>query len=408
VRIAVHDFVGHPFQFELSQALARRGHTVRHFFFAEDIGPKGPRTVGPDDPPTLSIEPISLRAPYSKTNFARRRAGDILYGRQAAASIAAFAPDVVISGNTPLDAQELILSRARADGAAFVFWMQDFYSLAVDRLLGKRWLGAGRLVAQHYHRIERRQLQLSDGVVLISEDFASQLEQFQIPPEKVSVIPNWGALDSIPLRPKANAWAKRHGLDDKFVFLYSGTLALKHNPERLWALARAFRGDPEVMVVLAASGVSLDGLKKREAADPQPNLTFLPLQPIAEFPDLLGAADVVVALLESDAGEFSVPSKVLSYLCAGRSILLSAPTDNLAARVVRRSASGLVVSADDEAAFVEAARALRADASTRNECGQAARRYAEESFEIGAVTDRFEAVFDRARMARAKNTTGRA
>jgi colanic acid biosynthesis glycosyl transferase WcaI len=224
----------------------------------------------------------------------------------------------------------------------------------------------------------------------------------------VSVIPNWGALDSIPLRPKANEWARRHGLDDKFVFLYSGTLALKHNPERLWALARAFRDDPKVMVVLAASGVSLDGLKKREAADRQPNLKFLPLQPIEEFPDLLGAADVVVALLESDAGEFSVPSKVLSYLCAGRPILLSAPTSNLAARVVRRSASGLVVPADDEAAFVEAARSLRADATARLDCGQAARRYAEDSFEIGGVTDRFEAVFDRARKARAKNTAERA
>ena len=401
MRIAVHDFVGHPFQFELSQSLARRGHTVRHFFFAEDIGPKGPRAVGPDDPATYSIEPISLSVSYSKTNFARRRAGDILYGRQAAASIAAFAPDVVISGNTPLDAQALIQARARAEGAAFVFWMQDFYSLAVERLLGKRWLGAGRLVAQHYHRLERRQLQESDAVVLISEDFKGQLGQFEIAPEKVSVIPNWGALDSIPLRPKGNDWAKRHWLDDKFVFLYSGTLALKHTPERLWALARAFRDDPEVMVVLAASGVSLDGLKQREAADPQPNLKFLPLQPIADFPDLLGAADVVVALLESDAGEFSVPSKVLSYLCAGRPILLSAPISNLAARTVQRSASGLVVPADDETAFVQAAQQLRADAVARQARGAAARRYAEDSFEIGGVTDRFEAVFDRARKVRA-------
>ena len=400
MRIAVHDFVGHPFQFELSKALAQRGHTVRHFFFAEDIGPKGPREVGPDDPPTYSIEPISLRAPYSKTNFVRRRASDIAYGRQAAASIAAFAPEVVISGNTPLDAQALIQARVKADGAAFVFWMQDFYSLAVERLLGQRWLGAGRLVAQHYHRMERRQLQQSDGVVLISEDFGSQLGQFQIDPDKVSVIPNWGALDSIPLRPKANDWAKRHGLDDKFVFLYSGTLALKHNPERLWALAQAFRGDPEVMVVLAASGVSLDDLKRRQAAEPQPNLKFLPLQPIAEFPDLLGSADVVVALLESDAGEFSVPSKVLSYLCAGRPILLSAPISNLAARTVQRSASGLVVPADDQAAFVEAAQKLRDDAAARQARGAAARRYAEGSFEIGGVTDRFEAVFDRARKVR--------
>ena len=30
LRVLVHDFAGHPFQIDLSRALARRGHTVRH------------------------------------------------------------------------------------------------------------------------------------------------------------------------------------------------------------------------------------------------------------------------------------------------------------------------------------------------------------------------------------------
>jgi len=155
-------------------------------------------------------------------------------------------------------------------------------------------------------------LRRSDGVVVITDDFKVQLDRYRVDPAKVVVIPNWGALASIPERPKDNAWGRDHGLVDKFVFLYSGTLALKHNPSRLLALAEAFRDDPAVSVVLAASGISVDQLKAMPDDQNLDNLIFLPLQPIALFPSMLGAADVLVALLEADADEFSVPSKILS------------------------------------------------------------------------------------------------
>src|SRR5215472_8374568 len=88
-RIAIHDYCGHPFQFQLSRELARRGHEVRHFFFAEDIGPKGNATRTPRDPITFSVEPISIGRPYSKQNLFRRRQADILYGKQASERISA-------------------------------------------------------------------------------------------------------------------------------------------------------------------------------------------------------------------------------------------------------------------------------------------------------------------------------
>ena len=397
MQIAVHDYAGHVFQFDLSRALARRGHVVRHFFFADDIGPKGPSQTGADDPPTLSIDPISIGIPYSKDNFVQRRNGDLRYGRIAAQRIAAFRPDVVISGNTPLDAQTQILEKAHSAGAAFVFWMQDFYSLAIERLLGGRWMGGGRLIAEYYKRLEGRLLTQSDGIVLISEDFVGPLSTLAAAEDRVSVIPNWGALDAIPTRPKDNIWSRRHGLHDRFVFLYSGTLALKHNPDWLWALAAAFKDDPQVAVVLTASGVSYEALKERAKSESLPNLRFLPLQPVAELPDLLASADVTIGLLESDAGAFSVPSKVLSYLCAGRPILLAAPQANLAASMVTRAEAGLVVSADDHAAFMAAARRLRSDAALCDELGRSAREYAVANFEVEAVADRFEAAFSRAR-----------
>ncbi len=99
-------------------------------------------------------------------------------------------------------------------------------------------------------------------------------------------------------------------------------------------------------------------------------------------------------LLEPDAGAFSVPSKVLSYLCAGRPQLASVPPANLAARVIERSGGGLTVPPKDPSALVAAAERLHRDPDLRQELGRRARAYAETAFDIEAIADRFEEVLE--------------
>jgi glycosyltransferase involved in cell wall biosynthesis len=125
-------------------------------------------------------------------------------------------------------------------------------------------------------------------------------------------------------------------------------------------------------------------------------LRVLPLQPAARLPDVLATGDVLIALVEADAGSFSVPSKVQSYLCAGRPILMAAPRENLAARIVVRENAGIVVDPHDEAGFVAAALRLQNDPALRAEMGANGRAYAERSYDIVAVADRFEQVLQTA------------
>jgi glycosyltransferase involved in cell wall biosynthesis len=103
---------------------------------------------------------------------------------------------------------------------------------------------------------------------------------------------------------------------------------------------------------------------------------------------------VLVALLEPTAGTFSVPSKVLSYLCAGRPILGAIPAENLAARTIERAGAGLVVSPTDTEAFLLGAKQLRIDTRLRQVAGRCARAYAEATFDTDVVTDRFTSVID--------------
>jgi glycosyltransferase involved in cell wall biosynthesis len=123
-----------------------------------------------------------------------------------------------------------------------------------------------------------------------------------------------------------------------------------------------------------------------------PNLRFFDFRPYGELPQVLAAADVLLATLEEDAGAFAVPSKVLTYLCAGRPVMLAAPGENLAAEIVRRSGGGVTVTPGDLSGWIKNARRLAEDSEWRTHLGRNAREYAEANFDIDKIAARFEGV----------------
>jgi glycosyltransferase involved in cell wall biosynthesis len=392
MRLFVLDYPGHPFAVELSRELARRGHEVRHAYFAADAGPKGRLERHPDDPPSFSIQPIAIRAAYSKSNLVRRHRLDRAFGREAARALAAFAPDVALVGQAPPNALPPLQAAARRRGIRLVLWLQDVFGLAAQALIGDRWLGLGRLAAGYYSLMESRALARADHVVAITDGFVPYLRAAGLREDRISVIPNWGPRSTVSPRPKRTDWSQARGLADKLVFSYSGTLGLKHNPRLLHELAKAFADRPDVLVQVTCTGVGGEWLKSKARAEPLASLAVLPLVPVSDLPDLYGAADVLVGLLEADAGAFSVPSKILAYLCAGRPVLFSAPRDNLAAQVLMEAEGGVLVPPDDTAAFIAAARALADDPRRREALGRAGRAYAERTFDIARIGGLFEAV----------------
>jgi colanic acid biosynthesis glycosyl transferase WcaI len=184
-----------------------------------------------------------------------------------------------------------------------------------------------------------------------------------------------------------------HDLADKEIVLYSGTIGLKHDPDQLLDLAEALRARPAARVVVVSEGLFATRLARSAAERSLSNLVVLPFLPFEVYPDALGAADVLVALLDADAGRFSVPSKVLSYLCAGRAIVLSAPAENLASRTVQRAGAGIVVPAGDSGAFIQAVTRILENAALKTKFAEAGYNYARATFDIRSIGDRFETIF---------------
>jgi glycosyltransferase involved in cell wall biosynthesis len=332
----------------------------------------------------------------SKYNFVRRRAMEVRYGHDCARFIVQWAPEAVLSGNTPTETQEPLLAATLRGGGRFYYWVQDFYSLAVDKLLRAKLPVLGAAVGRWYRGMDRRQFQRCAGVVAITEEFVAVLQRdFGVPASRIHVQPNWADIDDLPLQPRANAWSRSQGLDEAFTFLYSGTIGMKHNPALVLSLARWYRTQPQVQVVVVSEGIGADWLRREAAREGLSNLRVLPYQPIEQLPQVLASGDVLLAILEDDASAFSVPSKTLSYLCAGRPLLMSVPLSNLAARTVAQCEGGLVVSPGDDAAWLEGAQRLMDDVALRARLGAHARAYAQATFVPSQVAQAFERIMAR-------------
>jgi colanic acid biosynthesis glycosyl transferase WcaI len=388
LRLVVHDYSGHPGQVHLSRELARRGHHVEHQFCASYTTGRGATERRDGDPDCFSVRAIELGSEFARYSPISRLRQELQYARMSSRAILATRPDVAVLSNIPLLSMFLLTMSLRLRRVPYVFWHQDIYSEAIRVIARDRFGQLGRLIGWVAGRVERRVARGAAAVVPISDNFIDQLEAWGVQQNNVHVVPNWAAIDEMPARPRANAWARAHGLVDVPVVMYAGTLGLKHDPSVISKLARSAPAGCHVVVV--SEGKGREWLES-EAADTA-GLTLLDYQPYEQLPDMLASADVLLVVLESNASRYSVPSKVLNYLCAGRPVLALLPPDNAVAHMVEAAEAGIVVAPGDAGAASDALNSLLASPVARAGMGTAARRYAERTFDVTRVGERFESL----------------
>ncbi|HEY1828203.1 MAG TPA: glycosyltransferase family 4 protein [Acidimicrobiales bacterium] len=392
-RVVLHDYSGHPGQAQLSRALARRGYEVTHQHCPAYATGKGSLEREPGDPVTLRFESCDVRTAFNRYSYSTRVRHEIEYGRKVRHVIADSHPDVVILSNVPLIAHSIIARHLSRKRIPMVFWHQDIYSEAIAATARKRLPVVGRMIGALAERVERRIARRSAGIVAISPTFLEKLSAWGVA-DKSIVVPNWAPIDELPLRPRQNDWSDRMGLSGHPVVLYSGTLGLKHDPSVLALMAAALEVErPDARVVVISEGKGREWLEEWKQEHGAENLVLFDYQPYEELPDVLASADLLIAILEPDASKFSVPSKVLTYLCAGRSILGVIPPDNSVAEIIVNNQAGHVVDPARRDEVAERVVALLNDEKLRHLHGESGRMYAEATFSADGAAEQFIGVF---------------
>ena len=378
--LLLSDYARHPFTTELAVALAERGEAISYTYCAAAVSPKG--RLHPD----LDAIAVSEGLRFEKYQPLPRLWSEIRYGAALARVVWKKRPGTHVVCNMPLVSSAIVWLLSLPLRVRLIVWFQDVQSGLAAQSLGA-W--PSRLLSA----LETFVLRRAARVIAISPELAEEARRRGVAGERIGVLENWAPVEHFPILSPETRWADEIGLTERPLFVYSGTLARKHDPSLLIDLAASVESlGGHLLVVTEGEGADYLNTAMASGGGPR-NVTVLPYQPFDRLPDVLASADVLVVILEPEAGRFSVPSKTLSYLCAGRPILLAVPQVNLAARIIAGEEAGLTVPPADEMAFLDAAERIFSDAELARRMAANARSYAERTFEVKSITAEFNRIF---------------
>jgi putative colanic acid biosynthesis glycosyltransferase WcaI len=313
-------------------------------------------------------------------------------------------PDVVLMETWPLFAMEATLRLCALRQTPVVTYVQDCYPEALE-YTGQIAIGGplARILRQWDASIGRR----SARVIAISDGMKSLLcSTRKLRPERVAAIPNWNDCAGFGVAVTNNSWRDDNGIArDAFVALFAGTLGHVSGASLLVDVARKLSCRPEVLVVCVGEGVLKQGLQERVAAAGLWNIRFLPVQPAGRVAVMHAAADVTLLTLQANYPDSSVPSKLISYLAAGRPVVCAAQSDSTVATIVRESRSGLSVAANNVEAIAAAVIDLLDHPAEAGRMGANARRCYKERFTFERAYPAFERLLREAADVRPANAT---
>ena len=240
--------------------------------------------------------------------------------------------------------------------------------------------------------LERWVYGLADRIVVISEGFKKNLLVKGVPEPKLEVIPNWVDTDFLKPLPKDNALARKLGLHDKFVIMYSGTISISSNLalERVLEAAKALAPERKVLFVIVGEGLKKGSLRAKASSLGLDNAVFLPFQPYPDLPALLASSDVLLVPLDEQKSQLSVPSKLYNFMAAGRPILGLATEGSEVASVLRTTGGGMSVPPGDLAGFERAVLDLKRSPDARRAAGEKAREFVVQTFAKDLILARFD------------------
>ncbi|NET38298.1 MAG: glycosyltransferase family 4 protein [Cyanothece sp. SIO1E1] len=245
-----------------------------------------------------------------------------------------------------------------------------------------------------FEALEKFAYHTAHTISVITDGFTKNLINKGVPAEKITCIPNWVNVDFIrPLPQENNAFRQANQLEEKFVVLYSGNIALTQGLETVIKAAAQLNHVPDIAFVIVGEPNALNNLKKYSQQKGVQNVTFLPFQPREQLPEMLAAANIGLIVQKRNVIGFNMPSKTQLLLASGRPIIASVPLDGTAARAVEQSGGGVVVPPQNPRALAEAVLELYQDPEKASALGKQGRKVAVEYYSFKHALKRYEALF---------------
>lgn len=337
--------------------LARRGHRV--VVFTADRAYEDPsiRYERRETRNGVDVRRLPLSS-FGKSSILVRLVGGVAFLIQAVLrTLLIRGLDTVVVSTSPPMAGFAGVLIAALRRAKLVYWVMD---LNPDQALALGVVSPRSPLVALYDWMNRVVLRRADVVVALDRFMARRLEQKQHIGGRLHVVPPWPHEDHLAVSDAGNAFRAAHGLEGKFVVMYSGNHSPANPLRTVIDAAIALQDDPSMAFVFVGGGA---GKREVEAARSR-NILSLPYQPLARLGESLSAADVHVVTMGNDMVGIIHPCKAYGAFAVGRPIVFLGPAQCHITDILESPRLGWRVAHGDVSGLVSRLRAL---ASTPHE-----------------------------------------
>lgn len=270
---------------------------------------------------------------------------------------------------------------ARLKGCAIVTWVQDLWPQSLQAtgyVRSPRMLAAVAAVVRWIYAQQHLVLVQSPG-------FVSPVRALAPPDLPVRVHPNPAEAQRI------SVGAATLTLPAGFNIVFAGNLGTAQALDSVLDAAELLRDLPGLRFVLVGSGQRSGWLAEQVRTRELGNVLLPGRYAPDQMPAILAQAQaLLVSLVDDPAMALTVPSKVQSYLAAGKPVVAALRGEG--ASVVAEAGAGVACAAGDGAALAQAVRHLHAmPEAERAAMGAAGRRYHDEHYASAVLTPRLVA-----------------
>lgn len=183
-------------------------------------------------------------------------------------------------------------------------------------------------------------------------------------------------------------------LEDNFCIVFAGNIGKVQAVETIVEAACALKEFSEIKIVLVGSGSMSEWINQHIKDQGLTNIIVAGRYPAIAMPCIYSKAKaLLVSLKKDEIFNYTVPSKIQSYLAAGKPIIAS--VDGEGAKVVSEASAGLISPAEDaQKLAANIIQFYRMSEQDQAKMGLSGRSYFMEHFEMGSQSKRLIEIFE--------------
>jgi glycosyltransferase involved in cell wall biosynthesis len=375
---------------DVAAELARRGHRVRVFAASRGYEDPSVKYLSREVRDSVQVRRLAFSS-FGKHSVALRLLAGIAFVLQAMLRglLVRKLGAVVVSTSPPMCSFAAVVIGA-VRRVPVVYWVMD---LNPDQMIALGKTAPDSLPSRAFDFLNRLILRRARDVIVLDRFMAERVNRKVDVRHKMTVSPPWAHEQYLePVEHSANPFRARHGLDGKFVVMYSGNHGFSTPVTTVLRAAEKLRDRDDIAFLFIGGGVGKAEVERAVAEQKLANVRSLHYQPLSEIKYSLSAADLHVVTIGDAVVGIVHPCKVYGAMAVARPVLLVGPDPSHASDIVRGHEIGWDVRHGDVdgavAAILEAARMAP---GRRAEMGRRAQALVREQFNkarlCGAVCD---------------------